>query len=36
MSTFSTEKAGLADLDEVLGLFDAVQRWLVESGLKDQ
>jgi len=30
------EKAGLADLDEVLKLFDAAQRWLVERGLKDQ
>lgn len=36
MSTFGTEKAGLADLDEILRLFDAVQAWLALQGLKDQ
>lgn len=30
------EKATLADLDEILELFDAVQTWLVGKGLKGQ
>ena len=30
------ERASLADLDEILGLFDAVQSWLVSQGLKEQ
>lgn len=30
------ERAATSDLDEVLGLFDAVQAWLVDRGLKEQ
>lgn len=30
------EKATLADLEEVLRLFDAVQAWLVKKGLREQ
>lgn len=33
--TTSVEKAALTDL-EILGFFDAVQRWLVGRGLKGQ
>ncbi len=36
LSPFDVEKVTLADLDEVLGLFDAVQAWLVTRGLSGQ
>jgi GNAT superfamily N-acetyltransferase len=36
MSTSVVEKATLTNLEEVLGLFDGVQAWLVKQGLKEQ
>jgi GNAT superfamily N-acetyltransferase len=36
VSTSVVERATLTDPEEVLGLFDGVQAWLVKQGLKEQ